>query len=56
MESIIITPIICKVEVIATMGGGVIAALLPKRIGGTFYVNQGCNSGCITRSLSTKHS
>ena len=69
MESIlIITPVICKViEIIGTISGGLVAAIL-KKIKEKFYDNHGCNSGCIikfetfcnktsqlVRDLSTKH-
>ena len=43
MESIILTPVICHVpEVIATMGGGLVAARL-MNITGTVYGDQGCS-------------
>ena len=69
MESIIITPVICKViEIIGTISGGLVAAIFFKKLKEKFYDNHGCNSGCIikfetfcnktselVRNLSTKH-
>ena len=69
MESIIITPVICKViEIIGTISGGLVAAIFFKKLKEQFYDNHGCNSGCIikfetfcnktselVRNLSTKH-
>ena len=46
MESIIITPIIFKfIEIIGTIGGGLCAAYLAKKI--KYYNFQGCNSKCV---------
>ena len=48
MESIIITPVICKViEVIGTITGGVVAAFFLKKF--KKDDNHGCNSGCIIK-------
>ena len=69
MESIIITPVICKViEIIGTISGGLVAAIFLKKLKEKLYDNHGCNSGCIikfetfcnktselVRNLSTKH-
>ena len=69
MESIIITPVICKViEIIGTISGWLVAAVFQKLIKEQFYDNHGCNSGCIIkfetfcnktseliRDLSNKH-
>ena len=69
MESIIITPVICKViEIIGTISGGLVAAIFLKKLKEKFYDNHGCNSKCvitcesifkktneIVRNLSTKH-
>ena len=68
MESIIITPVICKViEIIGTISGGLVAAIFLEKLK-KIYDNHGCNSGCIikfetfcnktselVRNLSTKH-
>jgi hypothetical protein len=70
MESIIITPIIFKfIEIIGTIGGGLCAAYLAKKIKDKYYNSLGCNSKCIitcesifnktnelVRSLSNKNS
>jgi hypothetical protein len=48
MESIIITPIICKIiEIIGTIGGGVFCAYIAKKIKDKYYTSEGCNSKCI---------
>ena len=50
MESIIITPVICKViEIIGTISGGLVAAIFLKKLKEKFYDNHGCNSGCIIK-------
>ena len=47
MESIIITPIICKViEIIGTISGGLVATIY-KKIKERFYDKHGCNSKCV---------
>ena len=69
MESIIITPVVCKIiEIIGTISGGLVAAIFFKKIAEKFHDNHGCNSGCIIkfetfckktseviRDLSNKH-
>ena len=44
MESIIIIKV---VEVMISLGGAMIGALLMKKIKEKIYDNNGCNSGCI---------
>ena len=69
MESIILTPVICKViEIIGTISGGLVATICLKKLKEKFYDTHGCNSKCvitcesffnktneIVRNLSTKH-
>jgi hypothetical protein len=48
MESIIITLVICKmIEIIGTIGGGLFAAYLAKKIKDKYYNSQSCNSKCV---------
>ena len=50
MESIIITPVLCKIfEIIGTVSGSLVVALFLKNMKEKFYDNHGCNSGCIIK-------